>query len=129
MAPRRRGATLALEAQNLNETNFVTTLAEAARMAQALGGVSIGVVADTYHLHESGELLAVVAAVAGVIAHIHVSDSDRRLPGDGAYDFAAFFRCLNEGGYQGRLSIEMMRDVSDEEMHRALAFVRTASAF
>jgi sugar phosphate isomerase/epimerase len=118
------GIQLALESQNVKETNFLTTVAEAAKLSRAINRPDVRIIADTYHLHEMSEGLDVVKASFDQIVHIHVSDSDRNLPGDGVYDFAAFFDTLKDSGYSGRLSIEMMRDVTDEEMNRALEFVR-----
>ena len=118
------GITLALEAQNRKETNFITTLGEAVSLAKTIDRPDVRVIADTYHLHEAAEPLDVVVASLERVAHVHVSDSDRRAPGDGAYDFDGFFDRLKAFGYQGRLSIEMMKEGTDEEMRRSLAFVR-----
>jgi len=120
------GATLALEAQNAKETNLLTTLSDAAALSLAINRPNVRVVADTYHLHEAREAFDVVAASVSEIAHVHVSDSDRQLPGEGDYDFATFFETLASHHYRQGLSIEMMREVTDDEMLRALAFVRDA---
>jgi sugar phosphate isomerase/epimerase len=118
------GIQLALESQNVKETNLLTTVAEAARLSRAIDRSDVRIIADTYHLHEMGEGLDVVQASMDQIVHVHISDSNRNLPGDGVYDFAAFATTLRTCGYDGRLSIEMMRDVTDDEMRRGLAFVR-----
>jgi sugar phosphate isomerase/epimerase len=118
------GITLALEAQNRRETNFITTLAEALAIAGMIHRPDVRVIADTYHLHAESESLDVVSASIDQIAHVHASDSDRRTPGHGVYDFDSFFTCLSSGGYRGRVSIEMMNTVTDDDMRQSLEFMR-----
>ncbi len=120
----RVGATLALESQNDHETNYLTTLAEAVEMARSVNHPNVRVMTDTYHLHEMSEPLTLVAHAAPWLAHVHVSDSGRELPGEGTYAFDPFFACLRDQHYRGKLSLEMMREVSDDEMTRALSHVR-----
>ena len=119
------GVTVAIESQNRKETNFITTLAEAAAIAGQVDRPGVQVMTDTYHLHEEAESLDVVSASIDRIVHVHLSDSDRQIPGRGGYDFDRFFDCLKARGYRGRLSIEMMRAVTDDEMRTCLEFVRT----
>jgi D-psicose/D-tagatose/L-ribulose 3-epimerase len=118
------GITLALESQNHTETNYMTTLGGAVEIAEHVARPSVRVITDTYHLHMEQEPLTVITSAFPQLAHVHVSDSERHLPGDGVYDFRACFRHLHELGYERRLSIEMMREVTDEEMRRSLAFVQ-----
>ena len=118
------GITLALESQNHTETNYMTRLGDAVGIAEHVGRPRVRVITDTYHLHMEQEPLTVVTSAFAQLAHVHVSDSERHLPGDGVYDFRACFRHLHGLGYQQRLSIEMMREVTDEEMRRGLTFVR-----
>lgn len=118
------GITLALESQNKTETNYMTTLGEAVAIADTVHRADVRVITDTYHLHMEQEPLSVVTAAFHQLSHVHVSDSERHLPGDGAYDFGTCFRHLHSLGYQHHLSIEMMREVTDDEMRRALEFTR-----
>ena len=74
--------------------------------------------------YEEAEPLEVVAASVERLAHVHVSDSDRNAPGRGLYDFQGFFDCLKRGGCRGRLSVDMMTEVTDDEMRRSLKLVR-----
>jgi len=119
------GVALALEPQNTTETNYLTTLGEAVAVADTVHRPGVRVIADTYHLHMEHEPLTEITSAFHQLAHVHVSDSGRHLPGDGACDLRACFRHLHSLGYTQRLSIEMMRDVTDEEMRRGLTFVRT----
>jgi sugar phosphate isomerase/epimerase len=118
------GITLALESQNRTETNYMTTLGDAVAIARQVGRPDVRAITDTYHLHMEQEPLAVLASAFPLLAHVHVSDSERHLPGDGVYDFRACFGYLRRLRYRDRLSIEMMREVTDDEMRRGLAFVR-----
>jgi sugar phosphate isomerase/epimerase len=118
------GVRLALESQNVKETNLLTTVVETAALSRAINRPGVRIIADTYHLHVMSEGLDVVALASDQIVHVHVSDSDRALPGEGTYDFTGFFDTLKRHGYEERLSIEMMRPVTDDEIARSASFVR-----
>jgi sugar phosphate isomerase/epimerase len=118
------GPVIAIEAQNRKETNFITTLAEAVALAQAINDPLVRVIADTYHLLEEREGLDIVRQSSRWIAHVHVSDSSRLAPGRGTFDFDSFFRCLHECGYRGRLSLECMTKLPRAEMQRSGEFIR-----
>ena len=118
------GIVLALEPQNEAETNFITTLAEAVSTVAMVNHRSIRVLADIYHLHMAREPVSAVIDAAAWLAHVHVSDSGRALPGLGEYEFQPFFTALHSAGYRGAVSVEVFDHVSDEGMRDAADWVR-----
>jgi len=118
------GAVVALEAPNHAETNLVNTIAEAVEVAKAVDRPNVRVIADLYHLYAEPESFDVVTEFADWIVHVHLSDSDRRPPGDGSYDVGPLFDRLKASGYTGRLSIESMIEIPEADMQQALEFVR-----
>lgn len=59
----------------------------------------------------------VLEAMSGRIVHLHLNDHDADrdclLPGEGCFDFSAFFREVNQQGYQGAAVIEVYRQNYD----------------
>jgi sugar phosphate isomerase/epimerase len=52
------------------------------------------------------DLPGAIRAHAAAIGHVHLADSNRRLPGQGRTDFAAALSALREIGYAGWLAYE-----------------------
>ena len=62
---------------------------------------------------------------AGKITHFHLSDSNRRYPGAGNVDFALAARTLDDIGYAGAVSLEIVPAPSaDEAAQEGLAWMR-----
>jgi sugar phosphate isomerase/epimerase len=118
------GVTLALEAQNHTETNYMTTIADAVRLAKLVNHPAVRVIADIYHLYMEPEPFDIVTDAADWIVHVHLSDVERKTPGTGTYDFQPLFDRLRASGYAGRLSVECMTEIPEPEMTQTLAWVR-----
>jgi sugar phosphate isomerase/epimerase len=119
------GVTLALEAQNYTETNYMTTIAEAVELARRIDDPTVRVIADIYHLYMQPEAFEIVTTAAAWIVHVHLSDSERKTPGTGSYDFDPLLERLKNVGYQGRMSVECMTEIPEPEMQHTLEFVRS----
>jgi len=62
---------------------------------------------DTFHANiEEENLPKAFRENAAEIAHIHVANNDRGVPGRGHIDFPAVFRTIKTSGYNGWLTIE-----------------------
>jgi D-psicose/D-tagatose/L-ribulose 3-epimerase len=62
---------------------------------------------DTFHANiEEENLPKAFSEYAAEIAHIHVANNDRGVPGRGHIDFSAIFRASKSSGYHGWLTIE-----------------------
>ena len=69
------------------------------------------------------------AAIGGVahLVHFHLSDSNRRYPGAGNIDFGLVARTLDDIGYAGAVSLEILPIPSgDEAARRGMAWMRGA---
>lgn len=103
---------IAIEPLCSRECNILNTVREATALAKSLGLPKVGVLGDTYHMHEEGEPLSALAEAGPLLWHVHVANPVGRLyprPGDGG-DYAAVFEALQQGGYDGRISVEVGPD-------------------
>lgn len=102
------GAGILLEPQNATQINNLNTVAETMEWVNALQYEKLGIHADTYHMEIAEKSVCEsLKLAAGKIGFIHISDSDRKIPGEGTMDFAAIMRTLKDISYQGYLSPEI----------------------
>lgn len=100
-------ARLLLEPLNRYETHLLNRVEQAVALADQVASPMIGVMGDLFHMQiEEIDTLATVRRFAGRIDHIHLADSNRKLPGQGQMDYAGFFAELREIGYSGTLALE-----------------------
>lgn len=73
---------------------------------------NVGLLADVYHLGQSGvDPVAFAAANAAVISHVQLADAPGRgRPGSGALPIAATIAALRDNGYFGRYGLEYLPD-------------------
>jgi sugar phosphate isomerase/epimerase len=80
---------------------------------------SIGLLLDTHHIFlEDKSMEKSLRKCAGQIKHIHISDSNRRYPGAGNVDFALAARTLDDIGYAGAVSLEILPVPSGDQAAR-----------
>lgn len=123
-AARAHGLVVALEPLRRAESNIFNTVAECVAFVRERELNGVRLVADSYHMLEQGEPLRAIDAAADLLAHVHVADTARRPPGQGDYDFAAFFRRLRAAGYRGLCSIECRWHDFANEVGPSLGYVR-----
>jgi sugar phosphate isomerase/epimerase len=117
------GVCVLVEPLNRYESPFVQTLADAAAICEEVGGGTLKILADFYHMQlEESDIEAAVVAAGPHIGFVHVADSNRCEPGSGHADFGPLFRGLKRIGYQGYVSLECR--VLAEDRRRMLAEVR-----
>ena len=103
----RHGVRLAVEALNRFECYFLNTTAAAAAYVRRVGHPNFGALFDTFHANiEEENLPKAFSENAAVIAHVHVSNNDRGVPGRGHIDFRTIFQTIKATGYNGWLTIE-----------------------
>lgn len=99
--------TLAVEPVNRSETLFLRTAQEALALCQAVGHPRVGVTIDTFHANiEEKNPAAAVLSLGNHLRHMHISENDRSLLGQGHVDFPGIIKTLYAMGYQGYLMIE-----------------------
>ena len=101
------GVTIALEYLNRFECYFLNTAVAARALVEAVGHPRLRTMYDTFHAHiEEKSQVEAIRTVAPVMAHFHVSENDRGVPGTGQVRFEEAFATLHEIGYDGWITIE-----------------------
>jgi sugar phosphate isomerase/epimerase len=112
-----RGVTLCLEPLGPEETNFLTTQAEA-RDVIAAGGAhpACRTIFDVKAAVTEGRPLPeIIAEFAPQFAHVHANDANRRGPGFGEVDFVPILSALKSAGYEGWVSVEVFDYAPDPD--------------
>ncbi len=103
----RQGVCLAIEFLNRFECYFLNTTAAAAAYVRRVAHPNFKAMFDTFHANiEEENLPKAFSENAAEIAHVHVANNDRGVPGRGHIDFPAVFRAIKTSGYNGWLTIE-----------------------
>ena len=98
---------LCVEPLNRFETFFLNTMADAVALCGEIGDPHVGILWDTFHANiEEKSLAAAVKHGAAHIKHVHTSENDRGVPGNGHVDWPGVFLALAEIGYDRWLTIE-----------------------
>ena len=103
----RAGVQLWVEPVNRYETHLLVRLSEAAALIAPLQHPRLGLVADLFHMAlDEPDLPAAIRENSAAIGHVHLADSNRRLPGQGTTDFKSALAALDGAGYSGWLAFE-----------------------
>jgi 5-keto-L-gluconate epimerase len=101
-----RRAIIAFEPVNHGEVGFHNTMAEAAGLVRRLNLPSLRLMIDTFHVNiEERDVLAPLAGIRDVLAHVHLSETNRDVLGAGHWPTAGFLTRLAEIGYSGHCSV------------------------
>lgn len=143
------GITMSMEIVNRFEAFLVNTAKEARYIAERVDAPNFKVTMDTYHLNIEEDSIDEAVDTLGkkYIGHVHLGESNRRLPGQGTQvDWDKVFGGLKRIGYSERLLLEpftipfgtvgksvfLWRDLSNgageeqliREMKQSIAFVK-----
>jgi sugar phosphate isomerase/epimerase len=103
-----KGIRLILEPISRDEVNFVHSTQDGVDLVKRVDRPNFGLMVDTYHMvREDADMLQSFYTAAPYIWHVHISDSNRRLPGSGEIDYQDVVRALEENGYAGFVSLEI----------------------
>lgn len=101
------GVVLAEEVVNRFELYHLNTLDQAISFVDEVGSSSCRIHLDTFHAHiEEKRPADAIRRAAQRIAHVHISENDRGVPGTGAVAWDATFQALRDIGYDGWLTVE-----------------------
>ena len=126
---------IAIEPADRYETDLIQTISVALRMINELDHDNLGIVLDTGHAYVVGEsAVDALTAAQDRLFHIHIDDNlglrDQHLvPGQGSFDFSAFFKALEKSGYQGYLGVELGWDYTPDPDSAALQTLRYMKSF
>jgi D-psicose/D-tagatose/L-ribulose 3-epimerase len=104
---RKRGIVLGIEPCNRYETHLLNTSTQALKFLAMLDEPNVTIHLDTYHMNiEEKGIGAGFRAAGKHCAYVHLSESDRGVPGTGTIDWDEMFRALAEIRFAGRLVVE-----------------------
>jgi len=102
--------TYCLEPLDAGQTNWATTVAEAAAIVARIGSPALRTMLDVSAAGngeaEPAETLLRRHVQTGAVAHVHLNDRNRRGPGQGNDRFAPVLRALRETRYDGICAVE-----------------------
>jgi D-psicose/D-tagatose/L-ribulose 3-epimerase len=98
---------LAEEVVNRFELYHLNTLEQATRLIDEIAHPNCRIHLDTFHAHiEEKDPADAIRRAGHRIAHVHISENDRGVPGTGAVVWDQTFAALREIGYDGWLTVE-----------------------
>jgi D-psicose/D-tagatose/L-ribulose 3-epimerase len=101
------GVVLAEEVVNRFELYHLNTLDQAISFVDEVGHSSCRIHLDTFHAHiEEKHPADAIRRAGDRIAHVHISENDRGVPGTGSVAWDATFEALREIGYDRWLTVE-----------------------
>ncbi len=101
------GSLILLEPLNRYETHFLRRLEQAVAVCQKVAHPHVKVMADFFHMSiEEADISEAIRSAGEWIAHVHLADSNRLLPGQGHTDFRSGFSALKAIGYTGYMALE-----------------------
>ena len=101
------GVTVALEYLNRFETYFINTAADLKALIMEVNHPRIRLMFDTFHANIEEKSTYKAAKSCGKhLAHVHISENDRGVPGSGHVAWKEAFKALREIKYKGWLTIE-----------------------
>ena len=98
------GMTLGLEPCNRYETHLLNTSAQAYALAKRIDEPNVIIHLDTYHCNiEEKNFGAALAAGGGLVHYVHLSESDRGVPGSGNVNWKEVMTALKAANFSGDL--------------------------
>lgn len=107
------GVNVLIEPQNASNINNINTIDDALELITETGCSNLGILADIYHMDITEKSVCdSIKKAAGHIGFIHMSDSERKIPGSGEIDIKAVMNSLERSGCNGSISFEI-RQIPD----------------
>ena len=122
-----KGVCVLVEPLNRYETHFVKTLDFGKEIINHTHKKGVRLMADFFHMSiEESDISRAISENMDLIAHIHLADSNRLLPGMGHTDFSAPFKVLKEKGYKDYMALECgIPGDPDKLLPEAVKFLRS----
>jgi 5-keto-L-gluconate epimerase len=122
------GVRLVIEPINRYQSEGISSAAEGLRFLEEVNHPAVGLLIDTCHMtmEESSwtdPFRQVISA--GKLWHVHIADSNRLPPGRGLVAFPDIIKTLEENGYEGHLSLEVLaKPEPDTAAREGLEYLR-----
>ncbi|MGO9640335.1 MAG: sugar phosphate isomerase/epimerase family protein [Candidatus Acidiferrales bacterium] len=125
---RAKGIVVAIEPQNLEQSNIINSTAEGLKLLDAVNDPNIQLVLDIYYLDQTHEDPAEMIAAKQHIVHFHFSNPNGRMfPLHWEeYNYAPFFAALRRMDYAGAISIDAHSKDFAKEAPQTVAFLHDA---
>ncbi len=103
------GVRLCIEAVNRFESPMINTAEEAVQFVRRIDSPAVGVHLDTFHMNIEEDDLAEAIQLAGpYLAHVHVCENNRKLPGRGHLHWGDILKALRKADYRDDIVIEAL---------------------
>ena len=103
----KRNITIAPEPINRYESYVFTAADEVLDMIESIGKPNIGLHLDTFHMNiEERNFYDPIIRAGNRLKHVHITESDRGMTGEGNVHWDDFFKALAAINYQGPLVLE-----------------------
>ncbi|MEA5011748.1 MAG: sugar phosphate isomerase/epimerase [Angelakisella sp.] len=107
---------IALETVTIMQTNFINTMAEGVAMVDKVNRPNFRMMMDVFHLNiEEKDMYEAIRKYSPYNIHVHLSDNNRRYPGNCGMDFERVIKLFHECGYDGAFCTEIFQQPSMEE--------------
>jgi D-psicose/D-tagatose/L-ribulose 3-epimerase len=104
------GLVYCVEPLAAEETNYLTSVAEAAELIRTISHPALRTMVDCAAATrgDDGDPATLLRRwlPTGLIAHVHANDTSRRGPGEGGLAFRPILAALRDSGYEGTIGVE-----------------------
>ena len=105
---RAKEVKICLEPQNKSNINNLITINDALEWIEKSGESNLGILADIYHMEITEQSIPdSIVKAADKVGFIHMSDSDRKIPGQGKIDIKSVVDAFKQINYSGYMSFEI----------------------
>ena len=124
------GVDLIVEPVDRYEVNFINNCTEGLNLVQETRRRCVKLMPDTFHMNiEDASFRDAILAARDLIGYFHVADSNRLAPGWGHISFNDIFDALDEIGYDGWVTAEILPTPDpDSAARQAAQFLRARFA-
>lgn len=109
-AAKAAGVTYCIEPLSPSLTDYINTIKEALEIIGMVGSPHLKTMIDTLAVWsgeaEDPQTLIRRHMPGGMLAHVHLNDTNQRGPGQGEHSFVPVLRALTDSGYDGVIGIE-----------------------
>ena len=101
-----QGVVLAYEPVNHLETAYHNTITEVAALVREMSLDGVKMMIDTFHMNiEEKSMIECLSGISDILAHVHLSETNRDILGMGHWDTKGFLQALDDMNYDGYCSI------------------------
>ncbi len=124
----KNNCALLLEPLNRYETHFMNRLEQALEYCEKINSPFLRIMADFFHMSiEEVSIPAAIEKAKRWLAHVHLADSNRILPGMGHTDFSSGFKKLKEIGFTQYMALECgVPEPKEENLKKSIEYIKKA---